>query len=265
MNNKEVHSTNGVLHYFELVFQIISKEIRVRYKQTLLGIAWVIIQPLAYMVIFTIVFSSYISKFNIDIPYGIFALSGLIVWTFFISSLMRSQMSLLNNISLLTKIHVPHESVILGTTLSFVFDLIVSLVLFSIVAFYYGVNVFKLSSLLIFFPLITLVLLTYSISLFLSVVIIYFRDIQYLTSFIVRLMIFVTNIIYPSTFLPERYRFLAQYNPLSIIIESVRSILFTGKIAMAQETGLILICSVILSLLGLIFVKYNEKRIVDAL
>lgn len=265
MINREYNTTGRIVHYCELVLQIISKEIRVRYKQTLLGIAWVIIQPLAYMGIFTIVFSSYISKFNLDIPYSIFALSGLIIWTFFTSSLMRSQLSLLNNISLLTKIHVPHESVILGTILSFVFDLIVSLVLFSVIALIYGINVFKLSSVLILYPFIALLLMTYSISLFLSVIVIYFRDIQYLTSFIVRLMLFVTNIIYPSTFLPEKYRFIAQYNPISIIIESVRSILFAGKILRVREIGIILLCSVVLSCLGMMFVKYNEKRIVDVL
>jgi lipopolysaccharide transport system permease protein len=253
-------------HYRELLYTLIWRDIKIRYKQTVLGVAWVILQPVISTVIFTALFGILLRAPSNGVPYPVFALSGLLPWTFFASSLNKSSNSLVLNANLITKIYFPRIIVPLASTLSGLLDFAISFVVLLIVMASYGV--FPGLSILLLPVLILFAILTaLGFGLWLSALNVRYRDINQLTPFIVQVWMYLTPVVYAVTLIPERFRFILALNPMTAVVEGFRWSLLGPTNAEGLVSGWLLIVPVLISLCvlvsGALFFRRTEKTFAD--
>ncbi|HKP97786.1 MAG TPA: ABC transporter permease [Fibrobacteria bacterium] len=250
--------------YRELIFFMVWRDIKVRYKQTLLGAAWAVIQPLFTMIVFTLFFGNLGRIPSDGIPYPIFSYSALVAWTYFSTALSYSGNSLVGNSNLLTKVYFPRASLPASAVLSGVPDfLLASLILVGLMGYYHIAP----SWAILLWPvlLIPLIFLALGVGLFLSALNVKFRDIKYALPFIVQLMMFLSPVIYPASMVPERYRVLAALNPLTGILEAFRSSLFPARTVDWKLLGISLLVTAIIFVSGLLFFRKAESDFADVI
>lgn len=210
--------------YKELLFNITLREIKVRYKQSVLGILWSILQPLLMMIIFTVVFSRFAKIPSDGIPYPLFSYTALLPWTFFAASLSFAIPSLVSNSSLLTKIYFPREIFPISSILAAFVDFLIAAVIFMVILVLYKVRI----TLNVFYiiPILAIqVLLTLAVSLFASAVNVYYRDVKYALPFFIQIWMFLNPVIYPESLVPDRFKSLYMLNPMAPIISGYRNVL----------------------------------------
>ena len=245
------------LHYKFLLMQLILREIKSRYKQSIIGYAWIIFNPLVQLLVYSFVFSVIFKFPTGDIPYSIFLFVGLLPWIYLQTSLSASALVLVDNANLLKKVHFPREilpySVILAKSLDLFFSLVL---LFAFMIFYqmpfYPTIIWAI-------PLIFIqVILMTGISLLLSAANLFYRDIQYLTTLALLMWLYMTPVVYPLSLVPKEYVWLYKLNPMVGIIEGYRSALFNFPF----DLGTILwsfISAVLIFILGFWIFKKGEK------
>ncbi len=238
----------------ELLYFLTWRDVKVRYKQTELGIAWAILQPLLTMLIFTIFFGRLAGVPSDGIPYPLFAYAGLVPWTFFANAISNSGNSLVGNANLITKVYFPRMIIPGAAVAAGLVDLGIALVILIGLMIYYGIFV---TSGLLMFPVLVLLttLLALGMGLWLSALNVKYRDVRFALPFMVQLWMFVSPVIYPASFLPEKYRWLLWLNPLTGIIEGYRSALF-GR----PFNWLALAASAALTFMMLIYSSYTFRR-----
>ena len=238
----------------DLFFFLIWRDVKVRYKQTVLGAAWAILQPFLTMVVFTLFFGRLAKVPSDGIPYPIFAYAGLLPWTFFSNAITTSSNSLVGNAALITKVYFP-RMVIPGAAVGagLVDFAIAALILIAMMAYYgFGLGLGALMLL----PLVLLTaLLALGVGMWMSGLNVKYRDVRYALPFCVQLWMYATPIIYPISFIPERWRWILALNPLTGIIDGYRSALFSRPFHWWE-----LIVSAILTLLFLVYAAYSFKR-----
>lgn len=214
-------------HYRDLLYILTTRDIKVRYKQTALGAAWAIIQPLFTMLIFTLFFGKLAGMPSDDIPYPLFAYAGLLPWTFFSNAVTNSGNSLVGNSNLITKVYFPRIIIPMASVGSGLVDFVIAFALLVVLMFYYGVG---LSSSILMLPVLIVLtaLLAIGIGMWMSALNVKYRDIRYALPFLIQLGMFATPIIYPSSLVPEKWRWLIALNPLTGQIENYRAAFF-GK------------------------------------
>lgn len=213
--------------YRELLYFLTWRDIKVRYKQTLLGMLWVVLQPLATMIIFTLLFGRLagLESRTGGIPYPLFAFAGLTVWTFFSNAINSSSNSLIGNTQLITKIYFPRVIVPAAAVAAGLVDFAISLVVLAALMVYYRVSG-TWTLFLLPIPIILVILLALSIGMFLAALNVRYRDIRHAVPFMIQIWMFTSPVIYPMTLLPERWRWLLALNPITGIIEGFRAVLF---------------------------------------
>jgi len=214
-----------IWEYRELVHSFTMRDIRLRYKQTGLGILWAIIQPLFMMIIFTFFFGRLAKIPSDGIPYPLFVLAALLPWTLFAEGLTRSTTSMVTNANILTKVYFPRLVMPLSGVLSPLVDFCVSFIILAAMILYYGIIP---TWTIIFLPLFILFALVTSlaIGLWLSALNVRYRDFQYTVPFIIQLWLFASPVVYPASLVPESIRFLYGLNPMAGVIEGFRWALF---------------------------------------
>ena len=214
-----------VWRYRDLLRILTVRDIKVRYKQTVLGATWAVLQPLLTMLIFSLFFGRLAGMPSDGIPYPLFAYAGLLPWTFFSNAVSNSGNSLVGNSNLITKVYFPRLIIPIASVASGLLDFAIAFVLLVIMILYYGVSI---TANLIMLPVLVVMtaLLAVGIGGWLSALNVKYRDIRYALPFFVQLGLFVTPIIYPLTLLPERWRWLLTINPLAAQIEGYRSAFF---------------------------------------
>jgi lipopolysaccharide transport system permease protein len=214
-------------HYRELLYFLTLRDIKVRYKQTLMGVAWVIIQPLTTVLIFTLVFNRFVRLDTGSLPYPLFALSGLLLWLFFANAVTNSTHSLVSNANLITKVYFPRMFIPAASVGAGLVDLGVAFLLLIVLSFYYGV---ALTWNILLLPLFVLMmaLLALGVGLFSAAVTVKYRDLRHALPFIIQLWMFASPVIYPTSIVPERWKWLVMINPVAGIIEGFRASL-TGR------------------------------------
>lgn len=213
--------------YRELIYILTLRDVKVRYKQTVLGILWAIIQPLFMMVIFTFFFGRLAGVPSEGVPYPIFAYTGLLLWTFFSNALNSSANSLIRDSSLITKIYFPRMIIPLAAVGASLIDFFIAFGLLALLMIYYGTNVSAQILILPVFVGLT-VFLAAGAGMWLAALNVKYRDIRYVLPFAIQVGLFVTPVIYPTDFVPEKWRWLLMLNPLTGLIEGFRSSIF-GK------------------------------------
>jgi lipopolysaccharide transport system permease protein len=211
----------------ELLWTLTLREIRVRYTQAALGIAWAVLQPLSLMVVFTVFFSFFLRIPSDGVPYPLFAYVALLPWSFFATALSSAIPSLTNNASLVTKVYFPREVLPLASILAATVDFAVAAVAFLGLLCYYRVGV---TSNLLFVPAIFALQLTLTlgVALLFSALNVRYRDVRHALPLVIQIWMFVTPIIYPVSVVPERFRFLYLANPMAGIVDSYRKTVLHG-------------------------------------
>jgi lipopolysaccharide transport system permease protein len=211
--------------YRELLFFLTWRDVKVRYKQTLLGAAWAILQPLFMMIIFTIFFGRLAGVDSKGIPYPVFALAALVPWTFFSNTITASGNSLVGSAHLITKVYFPRLIVPAAAMLAGLVDFVLAFILLVVMMLYYRV---PLTVQVFFLPVLVLLTALFGLGVgtWMSALNVKYRDVRFALPFLIQLWLFVSSVILPSSSVPEKYRWLLLFNPMSGIIEGYRSALF---------------------------------------
>ena len=210
--------------YRELLYFLTWRDIKVRYKQTLMGVTWVVVQPLLTMLIFTLVFTHFVKADAGDIPYPLFAYAGLLLWTFFQVSVTSGTHSLISNTSLVTKVYFPRAFIPAAAVGAGLVDMSVAAVPLLGLALYYGVHVTWGLLLLPVFVLLG-ALLALSMGLVASALTVRYRDLRHALPFLLQLWMFASPVLYPVRLVGERWRWAFAANPLTGVLEGFRSAL----------------------------------------
>lgn len=214
--------------YRELLHFLVWRDIKIRYKQTLLGSSWAIIQPLFAMLLFTLIFGRLARISTDNIPYPLFAYAGLLPWTFFANALTNSGSSLVGNSTLITKVYFPRVIIPGAAVLAGLLDfLIASLLLIPLLIYYRITPTWNLLMLPLFMCLVTFLAL--GVGMWLAALNVKYRDVRYALPFLVQLWLFASPVIYPISLVPERWRWVVALNPMTGIIEGFRVSLLGGK------------------------------------
>ncbi|HEY6218385.1 MAG TPA: ABC transporter permease [Pyrinomonadaceae bacterium] len=211
--------------YRELLFFLTWRDVKVRYKQTALGAAWAILQPLFMMLIFTIFFGRLAGVGSAGIPYPLFALGGLVPWTFFSNAITASGNSLVGSAHLITKVYFPRLIVPAAAMLAGLVDFLLAFLLLCLLMVYYRVTI---TVQILFLPVLVLLTALFSLGVgtWMSALNVKYRDVRFALPFLIQLWLFVSSVILPSSSVPPKWRWLLLLNPMSAIIEGYRSALF---------------------------------------
>lgn len=220
-----VSNLRDAWNYRELLYFLIWRDVKVRYKQTALGVAWAIIQPLFTMLIFSMFFGRLAGVPSDNIPYPVFAYAGLLPWTFFANAIGNSGNSLVGSANLITKVYFPRMIIPAAAIGAGLVDLGISFIVLVPLMIYYGLT---LTWGILMFPVVVLLtaLLALGVGMWLSALNVKYRDVRFALPFLIQLWMFVSPVIYPMSFLPERWRLFFALNPMTGIIEGYRSALF---------------------------------------
>ena len=211
--------------YRELLYFLTWRDIKVRYKQTFLGAAWALLQPAFMMLIFTLVFGR-LAGVSGGIPYPLFALAGLVPWTFFANAVANSGNSLVHNVQLVTKVYFPRMLMPAAAVLAGMVDLALATLLLGGMMLYYSVRLTPhILMLPVLFGLTTLCAI--STGMWMSALNVKYRDVRFALPFMIQLWLFGSSVVVPSTVVPPNLRWLLYLNPMSPIIEGCRAALFS--------------------------------------
>ena len=207
--------------YHELLFFLIWRDVKVRYKQTALGAAWAIIQPLFTMLVFTVFFGRLAKIPSDGLPYPIFAYAALVPWTFFANGLTQSADSLAGSANLLRKVYFPRLAIPIATVLAGVLDFTIAFAVLVVMMLWYGVYP---TANIVWLPLLLLLALTTAlgVGLWLSALNVQYRDVKYVVPFVVQFWMLATPIAYPSSMISEPWRTWYGLNPMSGVVEGFR-------------------------------------------
>jgi len=251
--------------YKELFFVFAWRDIKVRYKQTILGAAWAVFQPLTSMFIFTIFFGNFAKIPSGELPYPLFVLTGLIFWNYFSGVLSRSSNSMIDNEEIVKKVYFPREILPFSTVGANLVDFGISFVLLLTVSLYFHFIPNVLVILIIPLGLIIATLGAGGLGFLFSAFNVKYRDVRYILPFFIQMMIFLTPVIYPTSIMRPSFRYLITLNPIAGVIEAAR-IAFSGGtnlnwITLAISGG----TSVLLFIIGLYYFKTTERFFADIL
>ncbi len=245
--------------YRELLYFLVWRYLKVRYKQTLLGVAWIVLQPLATTLIFSVIFGNFAKIPSENLPYAVFALSGLVPWIYFAGAFSRGGTSLVGSASLITKVYFPRLIIPLGSMLSGLVDqTIVFIVLLGMMLFF---GIAPAASILALpFFLLLAIATALGVSLWLSALHVQYHDVAYLIPFLSQFWLYATPVVYPSSLIPEQYRILLGLNPMTSVVEGFRwALLGTG-----QPPGPMLAVSIAMVVIVLITGLFYFKRMEDS-
>ena len=212
---------NELWEYRELLYFFTWRDVKLRYKQTGLGIAWAIIQPLFLMIVFSLFFGGLAQIPSDGVPYPVFSLAALLPWTLFAEGMTRSTISMVSNASIMTKVYFPRLIMPVASIMSPLVDFCFAFGILIIMMAYYGfvptINVIFLPLLVIFAMMTSL-----AVGLWLSALNVKYRDFQYTVPFLIQIWMFASPVVYPASMVPQQLRFLYALNPMTGVIEGFR-------------------------------------------
>ncbi len=250
--------------YRELAVSLLLREIKARYKQTVVGIAWAALQPLALMLMFTVVFTQFARVPTEGLPYPIFALSALVPWTFLAGAVSRGTTSLVSNQSLITKVYFPRHILPLSTAAAGLVDFVIGCMFLGLLLGYYGIPLTTCALMLVPIFGVQLILLA-GLVLLLAPVNVFFRDIGHLVPLALQLWMFASPILYPLSAVPDRWRVFYLLNPLAGIVDSYRKVLLHGVAPDVLPLYLASLVSFVVFLLGWLVLQRLEPHLADVI
>ena len=254
-----------IWRYRELLYILIWRNLKIRYKQTIVGIGWVIFQPLFSMIIFTIFFGKLAKISSGDLPYPIFVYAALIFWNYFNAALFGANGSLVESQNLIKKIYFPRLIIPLSTAVTPVVDFVLVFIIFFGLMAYYQITPHFLGIVLVPLLLLNCFMSATGLGLLFASVNVRYRDVQILLTFLLQILFFITPIVYPIELVPEAFRWIVNINPIAVTIMVFRSSLFGTSAIDWQLLGISLAAGFILLILGLWYFKRSEQYFADEL
>ncbi|RJR15642.1 ABC transporter permease [Candidatus Microgenomates bacterium] len=250
-------------NYFDLVSELAKREIKARYKQSVLGFFWIIANPLSHMLTLAFIFSIIVKVPSENIPYPLFLFIGLLPWTLFANTLTHSSRSLIDNAPLLKQVSFPRDTLVLSTLLAKTLDFFVAsmglLVLFLVYQQPIGLN-----ALWFLFLLCFQLIFTFGLGLVVASLNLFYRDVQHILSLLLILGMYLTPVIYPLSLVPEKFRIIFKLNPMSILIHNYRLVLTQGSAPEFTDIMILLIISLGTVIMGYWLFKHWEGGFGDA-
>jgi len=251
-----------IWRYRELFYSLTLRDIKVRYKQTIIGVFWAMLQPFLTMIVFSIFFGKIAGIETGEIPYPIFAYVGLLFWNFFSNSLSAISGSLVQNQAIIQKIYFPKIIMPIASSLVFLVDFFFAAIILVGMMFYYQFCP-TLTGVLLILPALVITFLNFSgIGLALSAINVKYRDVRYALPFFIQLLIFVTPVIYPTSVL-GKHQWLWYLNPMSGVIQAMRAGLLGTEAINWGLLGSSMLLSILLFIFGLLYFKKSEKFFAD--
>lgn len=253
-----------LLDYRQLLWMWTLREVKIRYKQSFLGAAWAVLQPLSLTLIFTVVFSYFARVPTDGVPYPIFAYTALLPWTLFATAISFAAPSLITNMNLVTKIYFPKEILPLATIGAALLDFLVATLVFAGMLLFYRIPL----TIMVFWVPVLIVIqigLMVGVGLLVSGVNVFYRDIRFVVPLALQLWMYASPVIYPVTLVPQRFRFLYMLNPMAGLIASYRRVILEGRPPVGAELGLAAGVSVLLCLVGYVYFKRKEPEFADVI
>jgi lipopolysaccharide transport system permease protein len=252
----------GLWQYRDLFYTLSIHRIKVRYKQSLLGLAWAILQPLSLMLIYTVIFSVIAKVPSEGVPYSVFAYAALLPWTYFSSALTNATSGLVNHTQLVTKVYFAREILPLTYVSAALFDFAVASTFLIALFFYYGValTVYALYAIPI---LLLLTMLATAFSLVFSVIQVRFRDVGVAMPLLLQLWMFASPVVYPLSAVPQRLRGLYALNPMVGVIENFRRVMLQGTAPDFYSLGISALVAAILLPAAYLYFKRVEATMAD--
>lgn len=249
-------------HYRELLYFIVWRDIKIRYKQTAIGAAWAVLQPFLTMVIFSLFFGKLAHIPSEGLPYPIFYYSALLPWMYFAAALQNATHSIVENQRVITKVYFPRVALPLAAVLASLVDFAISFGMFAVMMVFYGIRPTAAVVWLPFFLLLA-VATALGVGLWLSALNAIYRDVRYVVPFLVQFWMFASPVAYPSSLVPEKWRWLYGLNPMAGVIEGFRWSL-TGH---GDPPGKMLAVSVVVVIFafaaGLAYFQRMETTVAD--
>lgn len=250
--------------YRELLYFLVWRDVKVRYKQTALGAAWAILQPLLTMVVFTFVFGRFARVPSNGLPYPLFSFTALLPWQYFASAMSNSSVSVVNNANLVSKVYFPRFIVPLASAIAPIVDFAIAFVILLGMMLFYGIiPTWRVATLPLF--LLLAFITSVAVGLWLSALNVRYRDVGHIIPFLVQIWMFVSPIAYPSHLVPERWRLLYGLNPLAGVVEGFRWALLGN----GQPPGMLVLASLAMVLLilvsGVCYFQRTEDTFADVI
>jgi homopolymeric O-antigen transport system permease protein len=254
----------GLWQYRDLFYTLTVHRIKVRYKQSMLGLAWAILQPLSLMLIYTVIFSVIAKVPSEGVPYAIFAYAALLPWTFFSSSLTNATSGLVSHSQLVTKVYFAREIIPLTYVSAALFDFAIASTFLFALFLYFGVTLTSYA--LYAIPiLVLLTMLATALSLFFSAMQVRFRDVGVAMPLLLQLWMFASPVVYPLSAVPVRWRGLYALNPMVGVIENFRRVVLQGVAPDFQSLAMSAVIAVILLPLAYLYFKRVEATMADVI
>lgn len=255
-------SIDNLWNYRELLIAFTFREIKIRYKQTILGASWAILQPAALTIIFSLVFGLFLKVNSGSVPYPVFSYSALLPWTFFTTAISFGALSVVNNGNLVTKVYFPREILPLSAVGAAFIDFLSASVIFLVMFFVYKIS-FSAAFfyILLIFP--SILLLSMGISFILSALNVMFRDIRFVVPLVLQIWLYISPVIYSMDQVPEKFRKFYILNPMAPLIQSFRDVTVFGKNPNIGELTLAIIISFLIFVIGYLFFKAKERKFAD--
>jgi len=254
----------AVWEYRELLYFLVWRDVKIRYKQTVIGAGWAILQPLMTMVIFTVVFGNFAKVPSDGLPYPIFAYTALLPWTYFAQAMNRSSESLVSNTNLISKVYFPRLIIPIAAVAAPLVDFNIAFVILFGMMWWFGVTpTWGLLALPLFLCLAFTTAL--AVSLFSAAINVKYRDVRYTIPFVVQFWMYASPVAYPVSLVPEKWRLLYSLNPMAGVIEGFRWALLGNDSPDFRVMAVSAIVVMLLLLGGLVYFKNTERTFADVI
>jgi lipopolysaccharide transport system permease protein len=267
-----IEPTRGLFHlrlrdiwlHRELLYFLVWRDVKVRYKQTAIGVVWVILQPLLTMLIFTVVFGRFARIPSEGVPYPLFAIVGLLPWLYFSSAVMRSAISVVAEADVIRKVYFPRLIIPASALLAALVDLAIGLLIVFVMLSTFG---FRPTWSVLTLPVFTLLAVANAlgIGLWLSALNVRYRDVGHTIPFLMQCWMYASPVVYPVSIVPVKWRYLYDLNPMVGVLAGFRwALLATDQLEIrAILTSTAIMCTLLVS--GLVVFKYMERTFVDVI
>lgn len=251
-----------VWEYRELLYFLVWRDVKVRYKQTLLGGAWAIVQPLLTMVVFSVFFGQLAKLPSEGVPYPIFTFAALVPWTFFATGLANASNSLVGSAHLIRKVYFPRLAIPIAAVLAGVVDFLIAFAVLIVMMLAYGITP---TIQILFLPFLLLLALVtcLGVGLWLSAMNVQFRDVRYVVPFLVQIWMFATPIAYASSLVPERWHPIYSLNPMVGVIDGFRWVLLDTQTAPQTSILASSAVAIVILLSGAFYFRRMERQFAD--
>lgn len=260
-NKLQFLNIQEIFNYRELLFSLVKRDLQVRYRQTIIGGLWAIVQPLTTMIIFSFFFGHLANISGGGVPYPIFSYAGLLLWTYFTGAITASSASMVASSSLITKVYFPRIIIPIAATITGLVDYAVASLVLIVLMFYYQI----MPSTQILLAPLTLLLtwfLAMGMGFWLSAINVKYRDVGYVLPFFIQLMLFITPVIYPSSIAPN-FRSVLALNPMTGIIDAHRAMILGGLPINWGALGISAVLVILIFVTGSAYFKKVERYFAD--